>query len=170
VTSYASTASKVNSMNSWPMPTKMSPWTNVERPPWIYLLRGGVNPYPHCRLNKSRLLRCLCWGYSSGATLDLRNCDLQSKAIINTLTLPARRTPNASPFLQSIQPILSSGARVIIPQSVRWASIKHSFPSHSCRDPRTFTVAGILPELHQACLILRLKAAVSPCVPSTTSI
>lgn len=44
VASYASTASEINSMNSWQMPTKISTGTNAERPLWIYLSRGGVSP------------------------------------------------------------------------------------------------------------------------------
>jgi hypothetical protein len=44
VTSYASTASETNSMNSWPMPTKRFTCTNVEMSLWICISRGRVSP------------------------------------------------------------------------------------------------------------------------------
>jgi hypothetical protein len=113
-------------MNSWQMSTKMSTWTNVDKPLWIYLLRGGASP---TRIVVS--INHACFAVFAGSITveipsDLCTCCFQSKAIINTLNQPAIHTTNASPFLQPKEPILSWGEPVpSYHYPPRWASIKH---------------------------------------------
>lgn len=105
VTSYASTASEINSMNSWQMSTKMYTWTNVVRPLWVYYVPLACVCEPHSHYHCLIYHACsavFIGARPSGNTFDLRNCRFKFKAIISTLNQSAIHTPYASLFVQLI--------------------------------------------------------------------